>query len=518
MILTILRQFHYKGKGVFMKTLEVRHVTKCFGQNTVLEDINMTFHEGKVHVLMGENGAGKSTLLKIIAGYHPPDTGDIILDGARLELHSPMDSKKHRISMVYQELTLQPEMTVFDNLFLGTEQVNRANMIKTRSQQERLHSISARYGIQVNEKSLVKNLSLSEQCMAEVLKALITEPDVILFDEATSALDSENVRHLFGIINQLKQEKKIIIFISHRMEEIFEIGDRVTVLKDGQAVLSAPAAELNQDTLVESMVGRSIKEVFPPKCREQGRAVLEVRHLSSKEGRLKDISLCVHEGEIVGIAGLKGHGQGELLSCLAGITRIDSGELILDDHSRRYRTPRDAVRDGVILVPEDRKTQALFLNHSILRNLGVSSLFLRQKAGILSQSAEEAFVSEALQDMSVKCSSDSEPVNCLSGGNQQKVVLGRILGIKPRVILFQEPTRGIDVQTKQDIYRKIRTLAQSGVCILLYSSDLIEVVGISDTVYTMYEGQITRKLTGDDINEVAIMRGAVGLQGGTRPC
>lgn len=494
-----------------MKTLEVRHVTKSFAQNTVLNDINMTFNEGEVHVLMGENGAGKSTLLKIIAGYHAPDQGTVCLNGEELSFHSPMDSRKRGISMVYQELTLQPEMTVFDNIFLGAEQSNTLKLIKTRMQREHLKAISERYNIQVDEKALVKNLSLSEQCMVEVLKSLITNPNVVLFDEATSALDSKEVHRLFTVINQLKQEGKIIIFISHRMEEIFEIGDQVTVLKDGETVLTAPTAELNQDILVESMVGRSIQEVFPKKCTEPGNIILKVKNLSMKSGILKDISLCIHEGEVVSIAGLKGHGQSELLSCLAGITHYDYGEVFLDSRIRRYKTPEDAVRDGVILVPEERKTQALFLNHSISRNLSVASLFLRQNAGIVKTVEERSFVSDMLQNMSVKCTSESEPVSRLSGGNQQKVVLGKILGVNPRVILFQEPTRGIDVQTKQDIYGKIRKLAQDGVCILLYSSDLLEVVGVSDTVYTMYEGQITRKLTGDDINEVQIMRGAVGI-------
>lgn len=498
-----------------MGTLKVTHITKNFGPNTVLSDISMTFYPGEVHVLMGENGAGKSTLLKIIAGYHSPDTGTVALNERELSLRSPMDSRKCGISMVYQELTLLPEMTVFDNLFLGVEQYAPSGFIKTRSQYNRLKEVSERYQIPVNEKALVKNLSLSEQCMTEVLKALITDPEVILFDEATSALDSKEVSRLFDVIKLLRQEGKIILFISHRMEEIFEIGDRVTVLKDGEMVLTAPVRELNQDILIESMVGRSIQEIFPPKCREPGKTILEIRHLSTKTGTLKDISLSVREGEVIGIAGLKGHGQSELLSCLAGITHYDSGEVILDKKQKRYRSPETAVRDGVILVPEERKTQALFLEHSISGNLSISSIFLRQRGGVVNQSEEEVFVSRMLQDMSVKCSSPADPVIRLSGGNQQKVVLGRILGVKPRVILFQEPTRGIDVQTKQDIYRKIRRLAQEGVCILLYSSDLLEVAGISDTVYTMYEGQITSRLTGDDINEVQIMRGAVGIQEGS---
>lgn len=497
-----------------MKTLEVRHITKSFGQNTVLDDISMTFTAGEVHVLMGENGAGKSTLLKIIAGYHVPDTGTVCLDGAELSLHSPMDSRKSGISMVYQELTLLPEMTVFDNLFLGVERSGPMQFIQNQKQKQLLKEISERYHIQTDEKSLVKNLSLSEQCMAEVLKALITGPDIILFDEATSALDAEEVRRLFAVIRQLKQEGKIILFISHRMEEIFEIGDRVTVLKDGEAVLTAPIEELNQDILVESMVGRSIQEIFPKKCQKTGRTILEIKNLSINAGGLKNISLCIHEGEVVSIAGLKGHGQSELLSCLAGITHYDSGEVLLNGNRRKYRTPENAVRDGVILVPEDRKTQALFLNHSISKNISIASLFLRKRGGIVQKNTEEMFVSSMLQDMSVKCSSETDTVNRLSGGNQQKVVLGKILGVRPKVILFQEPTRGIDVQTKQDIYRRMRALAQEGVCILLYSSDLLEVVGISDTVYTMYEGRITRQLTGSDINEVQIMRGAVGIERG----
>lgn len=491
--------------------LEIRNIKKSFGQTTVLDDIHMTFEAGKVHVLMGENGAGKSTLLKILSGIHKPDEGEILIDGHLMTFQSPMEAKQHGVSMVYQELTLLPEMTVLDNVFLGSEITYGAGLINRRLVWKQFQKILNQYGIQLNGKTLVRDLSLSRQCMAEVAKALNTDPDIILFDEATSALDPKEVESLFQIIRKLKQENKIIIFISHRMEEIFRIGDLVTVLKDGRLINTSETSAITQDELIESMVGRSIEEVFPPKCKKPGEVLLEVEHLNLKDGRLKQTSFSVRRGEIVGIAGLKGHGQGELLECIAGIRKYEGGMIRLKGRRLHQRGPKAAIRDGIILVPESRKTQALFTHHSIAWNLCSASLMRRQSFGMIRNRQQKQFVSEMAGELAVKCSSTQDTVERLSGGNQQKVVLGKILGAEPQVILFNEPTRGIDVQTKQEIYRRIRKLAEEGVCILLYSSDLLEIIGISDTVYTMYEGAVTKRLTGEDIDEVHIMRGAVGI-------
>lgn len=490
--------------------LEVKHIVKSFHQFPVLEDVSITFLAGTVHILMGENGAGKSTLLKIISGNYPADSGKLYIDGAYVSFKTPLEAKKQGIAMVYQELTLLPELTVLDNLFLGSENTGRTGLIDRKKQRRRFNEVSNEYGIQVDENALVRNLPLSKQCMVEILKALMTDSDIFLLDEATSALDTQEVKLLFKVIRKLKQKGKAIIFISHRMEEIFEIGDMVTVLKDGRTVLSAGTSNINQDILIESMVGRSIHEVFPQKCKEMGEVLLEVRGLSLK-GILHNISLTIHRGEVVSIAGLKGHGQGELLECLAGIRRYEEGTVTLNGKPAGFHSPVSAIRSGIILAPENRKTQALFLTHSISRNISISSLFLRQWGGFIKRTEETRFVDKMIEELAVKCREEAEPVDCLSGGNQQKVVLGRVLGVRPGMVLFHEPTRGIDVLTKQEIYKRIRRLAASGVCVLLYSSDLLEAVGLSDTVYTMYEGKITRKLTGEDISELQIMRGAVGV-------
>lgn len=485
-------------------------LTKSFNKNRVLNNVSLTFLPGEVHTIVGENGAGKSTLLKLIMGIYQPDSGAILLNDETCVFHTPIEAKKHSMAMVFQELSLLPEMTVFDNVFLGNEEINKGHIIEKQKMANHLRGKCVEYGIEIDTDELVKNLPLSKQLMVEVLKALMTDPDLIIFDEATSALDNREVYTLFQIIRTLKEQNKTIIFISHRIDEVFDISDRVTVLKDGEFVTTSQIGDINEDKLIEYMVGRTINEVFPPKGNTKANIIFKVIGLGKKDGSLKNINLSIHENEVVGIAGLKGHGQDTLLECIAGIQKYDAGSIYLHDKPVNQAGVRAAIKRGIILAPEDRKTQGLFLRHSIGRNLAVSSMNKRQKAGVINKKQELKFIEKAVSDVSVKCLSMYDQVDRLSGGNQQKVVLGRVLGVEPKVILFNEPTRGIDVQTKQEIYRRIRHLADNGVSVLLYSSDLLEAIGISDTVYTMYEGAITRRLSGKEINEVEIMRGAVG--------
>ncbi len=491
--------------------LEVRDVRKTFGATRALEGVSIAFEPGKVHVLIGENGAGKSTLLKIVSGLYPPDSGDVLLGGRPAGFRSPHDARAASIAMVFVELTRLPVMTVIDILFLGAETVKKSGLLDCRHMRALFREKCAKYGLDLPPDALVGSLPLSRRQLVEALKALMFDPEIVIFDEATSALDNAEVEILFSIIASLREEGKTVIFISHRMEEIFAIGDRVSVLKDGELVITTDIAGLSQDRLIEYMVGRSISDVFPPKCAAFGEQILEVENLGLKSGRLHGISLQARKGEIVGIAGLQGQGQALLLACLAGIEKYDTGAVRLEGAPLPQQGPGKAIRRGVILVPEDRKTQALFLEHSVHVNLSLSSQYLRQTCGFIQRDSDESFVEHAIRDLAIKTSSPDKAVGNLSGGNQQKVVLGRALGVNPRVVLFNEPTRGVDVQTKQEFYRRMRALATAGICVILYSSDLLEVIGISDTVYTMYEGTITGVLQGDDINEVNIMRGAVGV-------
>ncbi len=492
-----------------MKTLEIKGLVKSFGKNRVLSNVDIVFAPGEIHALVGENGAGKSTILKILMGQFPFEGGSIHYGDEEIRFPSPFEARKNGFAMVYQELTLLREMSVIDNIFLGDQPV-KGGLIAQKKQRERFEELLKQYDMDIPGDELVKNLPLSKQCMVEVLKVLEADPDVVIFDETTSALDNEEVEKLFRILRTLKSANKIILFISHRMDEIFAIADKVSVLKDGVMVATLPTQQLTHDSLIELMVGRTITEIFPQKSTPKKEVCFSVRSLSRKDGLISDISIDVRRGEIVGIAGLKGHGQDVLLDCIAGVKKYDGGTIELAGRKLKQGSARKNIKEGIILVPEERKTDALFLGHTIGRNLTVSSQDMRQRAGVIRKKAERTFVQKTIEDMEVKCTSSETCVAELSGGNQQKVVLGRVLGIQPRVILFNEPTRGIDVKTKQEIMRRLRQLADEGVVILLYSSDLLEVIGISNTVYTMYEGRITRKLEGDQINEVEIMRGIVG--------
>lgn len=491
--------------------LHIAGLSKSFFRNQVLKKVDIDFYPGEVHVLLGENGAGKSTIFKLIMGQFQPDEGTMTYKGVPITFANPLEAQHNGIAMVYQELSLLPEMTVFDNVFLGREPTVRG-LISQKQKRAVYDRVCAKYHIDLDRNEMVRNLPLSRKLMVEVLKVLISDPQVVLFDEATSALDSREVEALFEIIRQLKKENKTIVFISHRMDEIFVIGDTVSVLKDGEMVATKAIKDVTQDQLVEMMVGRSISDVFSPKGKVGQEVLLDVEHLSTSDGILRDICMQVHKGEIVGIAGLKGHGQGELLDCIAGVRKYSSGTVRLNGQLVGQRGVTHAIGKGIILVPEDRKTQALFLNHTIARNLCVSSQTKRQTFGVIHQKKENEFVLGMIDRIAIKCSSPEETVSQLSGGNQQKVIIGRAIGIDPIAILFNEPTRGIDVKTKQDVYRRLRRLADAGVSVLIYSSDLLEVIGISDTVYTIYEGSVTNRLVGDAINEVNIMKGAIGRQ------
>lgn len=493
------------------RVLEVRDVHKAFGATRALKGVSIAFEPGKAHVLIGENGAGKSTLLKIVSGLYQPDSGGVFLNGSPAGFRSPHDARAASIAMVFQELTLLPDMTVMDNLFLGAEPAGACGLLDCRRMRALFREKCGKYDLDLPPDALVGALPLSKRQLVETLKALMFDPEIVIFDEATSALDNAEVNTLFSIIAGLKEEGKTVIFISHRMEEIFAVGDRVSVLKDGELVVTREIADIDQDRLIEYMVGRSISDIFPPKCAALGEPLLEVENLGLKSGRLRGISLQARRGEIVGIAGLQGQGQSLLLACLAGIEKYDAGSVRLGGESLPQHGPRQAIRRGVILVPEDRKTQALFLEHSVHVNLSLSSQYLRQRFGFIRRDRDAGFVEQAIRDLGIKTRSPENAVGNLSGGNQQKVVLGRALGVNPRVVLFNEPTRGVDVQTKQEFYRRMRRLAANGICVILYSSDLLEVIGISDTVYTMFEGTVTGMLRGDEISEVNIMRGAVGV-------
>jgi len=491
--------------------LEMKKINKRFGGIQALQDVDFSCFKGEVHALVGENGAGKSTLLKILAGLYQKDSGTISFNGKVVEFKNPQEAQRAGIAMVYQELTLFPDMTVAENIFLNQEPCNRWGLINQSEIKSRVTELITKYNIDLNPDDLVGYLPIAKQQMVEILKILAREPELIIFDEPTSALAKEEVHKLYEIINTLKENQKTIIFISHRFEEVFAIADRITVFKDGKFVATVLTRETNQDMLIRLMVGRPLKDIFPEKNnRGTEKVIFEVKNLNVAK-KLHNISFQIKEGEILGIAGLQGHGQTELLKALAGILPKETGEIFINSEPVSVKTPIGAIHSGIALVPEDRKTQGLLLNLTVRENIALKSLYLRKIFNFILLNKEREFVNKFIKDLSIKTPSCEQQTVNLSGGNQQKVVLAKELGIKPRVILFNEPTRGIDVATKQELYYLMRQLANEGSIVIMVSSDLMEVIGMSDKVLVMYEGKISAELTKENISEENIMRGAVGI-------
>ncbi len=493
--------------------LKMENISKAFSGVQALNHVNFSCEKGEVHVLAGENGAGKSTILKILAGLYRADAGEIFWQGKRVTIKNPQQSQKLGIAMVFQELTLVAQMTVEENVYLNAEPRDKFGLVDRKALRRNVLAAMDQYGIHVDPAMLVGELSVAQQQMTEILKILVREPELIILDEPTSALAKQEVERLYAIIRNLTAMGKTIIFISHRMEEIFAIGDRVTVLKDGNYVGTRLIREMDEDALIRMMIGRSLEGTFPqkqaPVCDE---TVFEAKHLASPDGKLKDISFTVKKGEILGVAGLQGHGQSELLNALSALYPLSSGEVFLKGRKLKARNAGQAIKNGVALVPADRKNQGLLLELSIRHNTAISSLGKRMNGGIFIDSRKEkAFVKDTIDKLSIKVGNMEHPVHSLSGGNQQKVVLGKELAIDPQVILFDEPTRGIDVEAKREFYVIMQRLAAEGVAVIMNSSDLMEVIGMSDRVLVMYEGGVSGILEKEDINEETIMRYAMGV-------
>lgn len=493
------------------RILELKNISKSFYGVKALQNVNFNCRKGEVHCLAGENGAGKSTLLKILSGLYQPDDGEIQLFDELTVFKSPHDAQKKGIAMVYQELTLIPELTVVDNVFLNVEVVGKLGKLNRREMYKRLDEIMAVYEISLNPDTPVRNLSIAQQQMTEILKILIRKPEIIILDEPTSALSETEVSKLFSIVRRMTAADKTVIFISHRMKEVFEIADRITVLKDGVLVGTKDIKELTENDLVKMMVGRSLNSVFPPVPETiSDEVVFEVKDFSIP-GCVKNVNFQVHKGEIVGIAGLEGHGQTELLNGIAGLLPQAEGEVIINKERIKVKTPWKAIAKGISLVPQDRKTEGLFLSMSVKKNLTIVNQKRAVKFFFLNRKTEDDFSTDMIKRLSIKTNSLNEEVQNLSGGNQQKVVLGKELAIQPKLLLFNDPTRGIDIEAKSQFYSIMRDLSNQGVAVVLSSTDLMELIGISDKIIVMYEGGVSGVLEGHDVSEEIIMHYALGL-------
>lgn len=501
-----------RGTIVSEQILKMVNITKRFAGIVALDQVHFSCNRGEVHVLAGENGAGKSTILKILSGIYKADEGEIYFNDKKATIKNPEQAQKLGIAMVFQELTLIGELTVSENIYLSIEPKNKLGLIDQKAVNKQIQTAMDKYGIYLEPDEIVNNLPIAKQQLAEILKILVRDPDLIILDEPTSALARKEVDQLFQIIRNLTANGKTIIFISHRLEEVFAIGDRVTVFKDGRFVDTCNICDINEDDLIRMMVGRSLQNIFPHKNRKiDNEIIFEVRLLLDHDKKVNDVSFNVHRGEILCVAGLQGHGQSELLNAISGLHPLKSGEVIISGKKISVKNSGQAIENGIALVPADRKSQGLMLELAIQHNLSISSLGKRLKGLFIDSKAESIFCSSIVEQLAIKIGKVTNPANSLSGGNQQKVVLGKELATNPKVILFDEPTRGIDVEAKREFYNIMDSLASQGVAVIMNSSDLMEVIGMADRVAVMYEGRISGILQKEEISEEAIMRYAMGI-------
>ncbi len=488
--------------------LSLQHATKAFGAVHALEDVSIELHSGEVHGLVGENGAGKSTLVKILAGVHPPDAGTLVVDGRQLALNGPADAREAGIAIIYQEPILFPDLTVAENIFIGRQPLRAGRLIDARAMNRRVVSICERLGVRLDPGRIARGLSIAEQQIVEIAKALSFDAKVIVMDEPTAALSAVEVALLFRVVDSLREAGAAVLFISHRIEEIFGLCDRVTVLRDGRWMLSREVAGLTSDQLVRAMVGRELVE---RESEEQalGETVLKVERLT-REGVFVDVSFEVRAGEIVALAGLVGAGRTEVACAVFGIDRYDAGTVTVGGRRLRRASPTAAMAAGIGFVPEDRRQQGLVMEMSIARNIALASLKRLRRLGFIRSASERRFARDWALRLQLRYGSLSNPVMSLSGGNQQKVVLAKWLGRNPSLLIVDEPTRGIDIGTKAEVHRLLDELAGQGVAVLMISSELPEVLRVADRIIVMREGRLVAELAHAEATEEKIVAAATG--------
>jgi inositol transport system ATP-binding protein len=493
--------------------LRMSSIRKKFPGVQALDDAGLEVQPGEIHALLGENGAGKSTLIKILAGAQQPDSGTIEFGGEQVVMASPHDAQRRGIATIYQEFTLAPNMTIAENVFIGREP-GPSVFVDWRKMASETRSITKRLGLAMQPLAIVRGLSVAEQQMVEIARALSMKSRLIVMDEPTSALSSAEVEKLFRIARELKAQGLSIIFVTHRLEEVMQICDRYTVLRDGRLMGSGSIADITIDGIIRLMVGREVKELFAHRDREVGNdVVLRVEGLSRLGNArdqsatvLADVGFEVRRGEILGVAGLVGAGRTEMARSVFGADKFDSGRIIIDGQAIRIRSPKDAIRHGIGLVPEDRKQQALFLALAVRINLSMASHGQILRWGVfIDETAERAMVEEYRQKLNIRMATPEQLIASLSGGNQQKVTLARWLALRPKVLIVDEPTRGIDVGAKVEVHNLLFEMAQSGIAVIAISSELPEVLAISDRIIAMREGRVTGQVKREDATEELLM-------------
>ena len=487
--------------------LRMEGISKSFPGVHALEDVHLNVKAGTVHSLMGENGAGKSTLMKVLIGMYDPDAGTIRFGGEPVEISDTATGLRLGISMIHQELSPVPEMEVHENIYLGREPLNRIGLIDKRRQVAQTRELLAKWEIDINPRRVMKNLSVAQTQMVEIAKAISYDARLIIMDEPTSAITEREVDHLHRMIRSLRASGVAIIYITHKMDEVFKISDYVTVFRDGKHVSTLPAADLDRQKLIALMVGRELTHMFPKEHAEIGDVVMSVRGLTRK-GKVQDITFDIRRGEILGLAGLMGAGRTEVLEGIFGVAKIDAGEILIHGKEVRIREPADAIQHGLGLLTEDRKFTGIMGVLSVRDNMTIANLQRFSPGGVLHKREMERACHFQRKALAIRTPSLSQRIMNLSGGNQQKVLVSRWLMMLPDILMIDEPTRGIDVGAKSEIHRLMSGLAKEGKAILMVSSELPEILGMSDRVLVMAGGRITAEFSRADVTQEKVLEAA----------
>ncbi len=483
--------------------LRMENISKSFPGVKALDDVSFTAYEGEVMALLGENGAGKSTLMKILSGVYTKDSGRILLNGEEINVLNPRDAAEKGIAIIHQELNLIPNLTVYENIFLGREKVNSYRVLKKDYMIDESKKLLERLRVDIDPTLRVNEISIAKQQMVEIARALSLNASVIVMDEPTDTLTDKEVDSLFDVIRELKSENKAIVYISHRLKEVFEVCDRATVLRDGKLIDERIISDLEEDEIIKLMVGRTLDEQFPYLKTQASENVLEVINLTNKY--VKNISFRLKKGEVLGISGLVGAGRSELGKTIFGLYPIDKGEILLEGKKVEFKSPKEAIENGIMYVSEDRKSEGLVLSMDVKSNITLSSLDKFKRAIGIDKKKEERVTQEYREKIKIKTPSLTQKVKNLSGGNQQKVAIAKSLLTEPKVLILDEPTRGIDVGAKREIYDLLNAIKKEGHCVIMISSEMPEILGMSDRIIVMHEGVIKGELTREEATSEKIM-------------
>jgi len=490
--------------------IEMKGIDKSFGTNQVLKDAGFVLGDGEVHALMGENGAGKSTLMKILTGVYTKDAGQIFVDGKEVDYKNPQEAEKAGIVFIHQELNVLFDLTVEENLFIGKEIKKGFGICDQKAMRRKAEEALKNLGVSISPKETMSNLSVGQQQMIEICKALMVDAKVIIMDEPTAALTQSETKVLFEVIESLRKKGVSMVYISHRMEEIFELCDRISVLRDGTYVGTKNIPETNMNEIVKMMIGREIGERYPVRNTEIGEEVLRVEGLT-KQGVFQNASFAVHAGEVLGVSGLMGAGRTEIMQAIFGNLPYESGKIFINGKEVKIKSPQEAIRHGIGFITEDRKTEGLLLEKSIEENVALTNLgSISKSGGVMVKKQEQELSKRAIEELHIRCFGAQHECNNLSGGNQQKVVFAKWIYTNPKILILDEPTRGVDIGAKKEIYTIINQLAAKGVAIIMVSSELPEVLGMSDRVMVVREGVVRGIINKEEANQENVMTLATG--------